>query len=150
GILNSGHTRRTAYVLRTVGEDHEPRQFATWAPLAIAMIGELPGTLADRSIVLSMRRKRPDEKVKPLPLDASTEPFKTLRSQCARWAIDNFDKVREATPPVPDTLHDRAADNWRPLCAIAEVAGEEWPARIKKAITALHAIAPEDNENGVL
>ena len=75
GILNSGHTRRTAFVLRTVGDNHEPRQFSTWAPLAIAMIGNLPGTLADRSIVLPMRRKRRDEKVKPLPLDANVEPF---------------------------------------------------------------------------
>ena len=150
GILNSGHTRRTAYVLRTVGDDHEPRQFSTWAPLAIAMIGNLPGTLADRSIVLPMRRKGRDEKVKKLPLDANVEPFATLRSQCARWAADNFDALREAQPTVPDELHDRAADNWFPLCAIADVAGGDWPTRIKKAISALHGAAPEDNETGVL
>jgi hypothetical protein len=150
GILNSGHTRRTAFVLRTVGDNHEPRQFSTWAPLAIAMIGNLPGTLADRSIVLPMRRKRRDEKVKPLPLDANVEPFADLRSKCARWAADNFDMLREAHPTVPTELHDRAADNWRPLCAIAEIAGGEWPTRIKRAIAALTATAPEDNEMGVL
>lgn len=150
GILNSGHTRRTAYVLRTVGDDHEPRRFSTWAPLAIAMIGNLPGTLADRSIVLSMRRKRRDEKVKALPLDANVAPFAELRSKCARWAADNFDALREAHPAVPTGLHDRAADNWRPLCAIAEVAGEAWPERIKKAIAALTDTAPDDTEVGVL
>jgi len=150
GILNSGHTRRTAYVLRTVGENHEPRQFSTWAPLAIAMIGNLPGTLADRSIVLPMRRKRPAEKVKKLPLDANVLPFVELRSKCARWAADNFDALRAADPSVPATLHDRAADNWRPLCAIAEVAGGDWPTRITKAIAALTATAPEDDEVGVL
>ena len=150
GILNSGHTRRTAYVLRTVGDNHEPRNFSTWAPLAIAMIGNLPGTLADRSIVLPMRRKRRDEKVKPLPLDANVEPFAGLRSKCARWTADNFDALRVASPPVPAELHDRAADNWRPLCAIAEVAGGDWPTRITKAIAALNATAPEDNETGVL
>jgi putative DNA primase/helicase len=150
GILNSGHTRRTAFVLRTVGDNHEPRQFSTWAPLAIAMIGNLPGTLADRSIVLPMRRKRRDEKVKPLPLDANVEPFAGLRSKCARWAADNFDTLREALPTVPAGLHDRAADNWRPLCAIAEVAGGDWPTRIKKAIAALTVAAPEDDEMGVL
>jgi putative DNA primase/helicase len=31
GVLNSGH-RRGGQILRTVGEGHEPRQFATWAP----------------------------------------------------------------------------------------------------------------------
>jgi hypothetical protein len=49
GILNSGH-RRGGTVVRTVGDDHEPRQFSTWAAAAIAMIGRLPDTLNDRSI----------------------------------------------------------------------------------------------------
>lgn len=50
GVLNSGHSRSGAFVIRTVGKDFEPRRFSTWAPKAIAMIGKLPGTLADRSI----------------------------------------------------------------------------------------------------
>ncbi|MBI2899500.1 MAG: hypothetical protein HYY17_04905 [Planctomycetes bacterium] len=49
GILNSGHTRAGAYVVRCVGDDAEPRQFTTWAPVAIACIGRLPDTLADLS-----------------------------------------------------------------------------------------------------
>ena len=32
GILNSGHKREAAFVLRVVGEDHDPRQFTTWTP----------------------------------------------------------------------------------------------------------------------
>ena len=50
GVLNSGHTRDSAFVIRTVGEDHEPRRFSTWGAKAIALIGKLPDTLADRSI----------------------------------------------------------------------------------------------------
>jgi putative DNA primase/helicase len=30
GILNSGHTRDAAYVVRTVGDENEPRRFSTW------------------------------------------------------------------------------------------------------------------------
>ncbi|WP_211234058.1 PriCT-2 domain-containing protein, partial [Chitinilyticum litopenaei] len=30
GVINSGHTRRNAFVLRTVGEDFEPKAFSTW------------------------------------------------------------------------------------------------------------------------
>ena len=41
GILNSGHTRDTAYVIRCDGEDNEPRRFSTWAPKAIASVGKL-------------------------------------------------------------------------------------------------------------
>jgi len=40
GILNAGHTRSTAVVIRTVGEDHQPRQFSTWCPKLIASIGK--------------------------------------------------------------------------------------------------------------
>ena len=57
GVLNSGHSQATAYVIRTVGEDHEPRRFGTWAPKAIALIGSLPATLADRSIENSHAQK---------------------------------------------------------------------------------------------
>jgi putative DNA primase/helicase len=61
GILNSGHTRDAAYVVRTVGDEHEPRRFSTWAAKAVAMIGHLPDTLADRSIIIPMRRRAPGE-----------------------------------------------------------------------------------------
>jgi putative DNA primase/helicase len=36
GILNSGHTKAAANVIRNV--DHKPRRFSTWAPKAIATI----------------------------------------------------------------------------------------------------------------
>src|SRR5262249_25407065 len=40
GILNSGHTKTAAYVIRTVevNGDHQPHRFSTWAPKAIAAI----------------------------------------------------------------------------------------------------------------
>jgi hypothetical protein len=62
GVLNAGH-RRGGQIIRTVGDDHEPRQFSTWAPAAIAMIGRLSDTLEDRSVSIALRRRRPTEKV---------------------------------------------------------------------------------------
>jgi hypothetical protein len=47
GVLYAGH-RKGGAVLRTVGDDHEPRSFATYAPCVIALIGALPDTLHDR------------------------------------------------------------------------------------------------------
>ena len=44
GIINSGHTKDTAYVIRTEGDNYEPKKFSTWAPKAIAMIGDMPDT----------------------------------------------------------------------------------------------------------
>lgn len=126
GILNSGHDRETAYVLRVVGDDHEPRQFHTWAPTAIAMIGKLPDTLEDRSIPIEMRRKRKDESVERFRADRS-DFLKELGRKAARWTADNINALRDADPDVPDSLHDRAADNWRALLAIADHVGGDWP-----------------------
>ncbi len=126
GILNGGHNRSSAHVIRTSGEDHEPKMFATWAPAAIAMIGKLPGTLEDRSIAIQMRRKRPDETVERFRADR-TEALKILAQKCQRFVSDNIDALKKIDPDVPAGLHDRAADNWRPLFAIADIVGEHWP-----------------------
>src|SRR2546427_1582958 len=40
-LLNASHNRASASVVRTVGDDFEPRTFSTWGPKALALIGEL-------------------------------------------------------------------------------------------------------------
>ncbi len=50
GIINSGHTRDSAYVIRTVGEDFTPKKFSTWGPKALSGIGHIADTLMDRAI----------------------------------------------------------------------------------------------------
>ena len=126
GVLNSGHTRTSAFVLRTVGDDHDPVQFSTWCPKAIALIGQLPDTLQDRSIVLTLRRKLPNERVERLR-HADPGEFETLRRKCTRWARDTAHKLRASRPAIPETLNDRAADSWEPLLAIADLCGGRWP-----------------------
>ncbi|MGD1149122.1 MAG: hypothetical protein ABR961_14370 [Thermoanaerobaculaceae bacterium] len=59
GILNSGHSKATAFVARTVGDDHDVRLFRTFCPKVAALIGDLPSTLEDRSIAIRLRRKTP-------------------------------------------------------------------------------------------
>ncbi|MEM7481069.1 MAG: DUF3631 domain-containing protein [Acidobacteriota bacterium] len=136
GILNSGHTRATAFVVRTVGDQHEARTFSTWGPKALAMIGRLPSTLEDRSILVPMKRKAPGETVERLRLDR-LEEFLQLRQKATRWALDRHEALVGAEPRVPTELHDRAADNWRPLLAIANDAAGHWP---EKARSAAHAL----------
>ena len=38
---------------------------------------------------------------------------------------------------MPASLDGRAADNWRPLIAIADLAGSEWPARARRVAESL-------------
>ena len=147
GILNAGHTRSTAQVVRTVGDDHEPRVFRTFCPKAIAAIGELPGTIEDRAIIVRMKRRAPGEHVERLRRDRIESELEPLRRKAARWAADNGSAVRDADPNVPTTLNDRAADNWRPLLAIADAAGADWPTRARQAAMLLSgAVVSEDSD----
>jgi len=149
GVLNSGHNRFTAYVVRTVGEDHTPAHFRTWAPKAIALIGLLPDTLADRAVTIALRRKRPDERVERLRFDRMNE-FESLRRQAARWAEDNLEALRVADPDVPFDLHDRAADNWRAMLAIADRAGGHWPDMARRAARAAAATSDQEDSARVM
>ena len=143
GIINSGHHRKGS-VIRTVGDDHEPRQFSTWSAMAIAGIGSMPGTIEDRSIIVPMRRKRPDEIVERLRIDR-TPDLNRLARKAARWKVDNIAALKELDPPTPSVLHDRAADNWRALLAIADIAGGRWPDRAREVSIALSNSAGSDD-----
>jgi putative DNA primase/helicase len=145
GILNSGLTRGSAYVIRCDGDDNDPKPFRTWCPKLIALIGKLPGTLQDRSIVVPLKRKLANERVERYGLKQSPV-FHDLRSKCARWAFDHLDGLKSADPKMPDGLGDRAQDCWRPLLAIAEAIGGEWPAKAHKAAVSLSGVTPESNE----
>jgi putative DNA primase/helicase len=136
GILNAGH-RRGGQIIRTVGDDHEPRQFSTWSPAAIAMIGRLPDTLEDRSVSISLRRRRPTEKIQQFRSERSQD-LKELARKIARWCDDNRHALagHDATT---GTLLNRSADNWRPLLAVADVAGGRWPELARAVANAAEA-----------
>ncbi|MCL2591583.1 MAG: DUF3631 domain-containing protein, partial [Betaproteobacteria bacterium] len=132
GILNSGHTRDSAYVIRTVGDDHTPKQFSTWGAKAVAGIGKRGETLMDRSIIIELRRKLKHEAAERLRY-AEPGLFDELRSRICRFATDRREAVQCARPSLPQSLNDRAQDNWEPLIAIADVAGGIWPELARKA-----------------
>ncbi|MGH7038370.1 MAG: DUF3631 domain-containing protein [Stellaceae bacterium] len=147
GVINAGHCRANAAVLRTVEtrEGFEVRAFDVFGPMAIAAIGKLPGTIEDRSIKIAMRRRRPDEAVERLRLDRLGD-FVPLARRASRWVADHLAALKAADPVVPGELHDRAADNWRPLLAIADAAGGGWPERARRAAVALTLAGTDDAE----
>lgn len=145
GILNAGHERQGAYVLRCVGDDHEPKKFSTWAAKAIAGIGKIAGTLEDRSIPLTLRRKLPGEKTANLR-HADEVVFAELRAKLQRWSIDNAASIGNARPESLPTLNDRAAGNWAPLLAIADAAGGLWPKLAREAATQLSGGHDDDDD----
>jgi len=156
GILNSGYSRKTAYVVRVASQEAEAQKsetkasrlvrFSCWCPKAIAAIGRLPETLADRCIVIRMQRKTPHEQCERLRnLDGLA-----LRRQCARFVLDHAANVAEAQPEIPSSLPDRAADIWEPLLALADLAGGAWPELARQAAVGLASSAQESNPIGSL
>jgi hypothetical protein len=112
GVLNAGHYRPTAYVIRAVpvGDTWEPQKFSVWGPVAIALIGSLPSTLADRSIAVRLRRKTKHEQVERLRLDRLGNVAEELQRRCLRWAQDHLAQLKASDPAVPETLNDRAKE----------------------------------------
>jgi putative DNA primase/helicase len=141
GILNSGHRRTSAHIVRVEGEKNlKPRVFDTFAAAAIAAIGSLPDTIEDRSIQVNLKRKRPDEEIERFDLNEVSH-LTELASKAARWASDHLARLKNAKTLVPATLVNREADNWRPLLAIADAAGGEWPVNIRWAAQTMTASA---------
>ncbi len=149
GIVNSGHTRSSAFVLRVEGDSSNlaPKRFSTWSPMCIGMIKAPPDTIKDRSITVTLRRKLPGENVERLPLELN-EQCLTLRRKALRWSIDNTDALKRSDPQVPVVGNDRAEDNWRPLLAIADLIGGEWPEKARNAMRVLESIDSTDDGIG--
>jgi putative DNA primase/helicase len=142
-ILNAGHRRNDAEVVRADG------RYSVWAPAAFATINGVPNQLDDRSISINLRRRRPDEDVDRF-LHDHTKSFRRLQRRTEKWVEENSDALKGAKPDLPDALHNRAADNWRPLLAIADVAGGEWPKLARQAAEALSASEAPPQSEGVM
>jgi uncharacterized protein DUF3631 len=116
-------------------------KYSCWCPKVIALIGEVPDTIADRSIVVKMSRKLTSEICAPLmELDTSE-----IRSKCARFALDAGESLARCDAIRGEGLNDRAADTFDPLYAIARLAGNDWETRLHAA--ALHLASTARTEN---
>jgi putative DNA primase/helicase len=153
GVLNSGFEASGA-VIRVVERDgqHEPVQFSTFAPLVLAAIGTIPGTLADRAVPIRMERKPAADTVERLRDNGSAAGLTVLARKLARWTADNAARLSPA-PGIPGAMNDREGDISVPLLALADAAGADWPARARKALLHLFGLrsdADEGTEAGVL
>jgi putative DNA primase/helicase len=140
GILNSGF-EASGEVVRVVeiqGE-HQPVNFATFCPVALAGIGALPGTLEDRALPVVLQRKGAAEVVTKLRAPGARAALHDLARKLARWSADRRRHL-PVDPPVPDAMGDREGDIAIPLLAIADDAGGEWPARARRALLDLYGV----------
>jgi Protein of unknown function (DUF3631) len=71
-----------------------------------------------------------------------------LARELARFVSDNEGAIRGAEPKVPGALNDRQQDAWMPLCAIADLAGDEWSKRVRAAAKALCSVDDQEAVEG--
>jgi len=148
GILNGGF-KHTGTVVVCVGQgaDITPTKFKTFCPKAFGGIGQLPDTIADRSLSIRLRRKSKDEKVERFRLREVEPESDALKSRIEAWAASIKDFVRGAKPKLPDELTDRQQDICEPILAIADAAGGDWPERARVAVVELWVNGPQAEES---
>jgi hypothetical protein len=148
-LINVGF-RRSATVGRCVGDGAKqtPTEFAAFAALAMAGIGDcVPDTVIDRSVVLRMRRRAPDEDVEPLRYRKVSGDGRELHDRLAAWGKAHTDELAHADPVMPDGITDRPADTWEALLAVAQAAGGDWPELASAACVALNDARSAEDTN---
>ena len=132
-VLNVGF-QRGGTVLRyeRVGERFEERSFEPFAPRILAGIAttSLPDVLEDRSIPVSMHRRRRTERVERFNVRVLETEILRLREELYLWALSHAEELVQVyeqmgeVPALAD-LDDRLRDIWEPLVAIASLSDAE-------------------------
>jgi hypothetical protein len=150
-VLNNGHSRGgVASLCVGQGTNIAPKDFQVFCPKAIAGIGRLPDTVADRSIPIRMKRRAPNEQAERFRRRLLTNESADVKKQLCAWIANNKRRFSDVQPELPESLSDRQQDGCEPLLAIADVAGGDWPERVRNALLEiLTGEAAEDYSTGV-
>ena len=138
-ILLGSFSKRFANVPRTNRDTGEVRMFSTFAPKALngLRLAPIDKAFTSRCIVVPMTRAT---RAYPELRDDLDPVGEDVRRRCARWRDDHLSELREADPDMRGRI-GRIAQVWRPLLAIADAAGGEWPEEARAAADTLAAVA---------
>jgi len=152
GILNVGFMRNgKVSICVGKGADISFRDLTCFGPKAFAGIGKIPDTVADRSVVIAMRRKRESETVERFRERDVRQQAKPVVEALKQWATKYVKALREARPELPDELSDRQQDISESLIAIADLAGDKWPSVMRASLLEVFgSAASEDGSQGVM
>ncbi len=122
GLINAGN-RRDATVTRCVGKDFDPQQFSVYSPKVISGIGSFPHTIRDRSIILSMQRRKTNEKVSRFIFREARPVGEMLRQRAEAFIDRQREQIERAYLKLDlQFLEDRDCEAWEPLFAVMSVA----------------------------
>jgi hypothetical protein len=143
-VFNASHRRREA-IARTLVQGPNgnwiPAELDVWCTMAWASVGELPREHQSRAVIVNLPKALGADVPEHLR-DGTSPELEQLYTKLVVWAAGL--QELEDDPPMPEVLlrqHGRVGDNWRPLLAIADLAGRDWPEKARSA--ALAAISAE-------
>ncbi len=144
GMLNTGYRRGGKCSLCVGhGASISYKDFSTFCPKAIAGIGKLPDTVADRSIPVVLKRRAPNEVVERFRRRSIVPEAFALTQEITKWK--GTISMSDIEPKIPEQLNDRAADCWEPLFIIADMVGGGW---LEKArLAAIELMTGEDHKD---
>ena len=148
GLLNEGY-RRGGKVHRCGDKSNQFKveEFDAFGFRLLASIKPLWDTILDRSIVIRMTRKPRNQNIRRFKAQEVQAEGSILAQKILRFVNDNTKDLQAllAETPQPKSLSDRGCDNWSPLFAVAQLAGDDW---LKRALSSAKALnnAAEDED----
>jgi len=136
-IINLSWTRGTKIPRTERGVVHLYNPCCFKVMNGVDVLPHLDPATRSRCITTEMLPKLPGEEVIDFERAAGDERFSVLRRKWMRWAIDNVEAVRGANPAMPEGFNNRLAKNYRILFAIADLAGGDWPKKVRAAAVKL-------------
>ncbi|WP_443743760.1 DUF3631 domain-containing protein [Sutterella sp.] len=156
GILNSGITRNSAFVGRTVGKDSaslKPKTFKCFGMKVFSGIRAdgAGAALMDRAIIVKLEPAPKGRKLTKLR-DVPQKDLEVLRRKMARLAVEWGPKMKglrpHERPRYPESFNSRECDKWEPLFTLAQFAGEADLQALTAAAVELKNDAPETEDRG--
>jgi hypothetical protein len=151
GVLNTGF-HRNGKVTICVGDNHDAKNFSTYGPKVLAGIGKVWDTVLSRSVPINMRRATKEERrrLKKIRGDRIWGQLRPYRQKLLRYANDIREAISATEVNPPEQLSARQSDVWRPLLAIAAVAGGHWPKTAADAAVGSHKDTGDEGDNALL
>jgi hypothetical protein len=135
--LIASHDRASGSIF--AGHKDELSVVDVFGPKALALKGELPEALVERSVLISLQRMVQSEEAKPaVPLPGKegtrlNDDLMALSAQLRRWADDHLTELSAPRPARLSLGSPRVSDTFWPLLAIASAMGDDVAIRAEEA-----------------
>jgi Protein of unknown function (DUF3631) len=149
-VMNAGHMRG-ANVTRCNQDNYNKLEtFEPFGPMVIAFKNvQLPDDLIDRCLEVKLRPAG-GKGYKQFKSQLHASELRELARVAELWAEQNKNALITAEPKAPPGIVDRRLSNWRPLLAVADAAGGEWPTKIRDVAVWLEAQQEQEGELRIL